>query len=358
MTGCLLVAAMVTIGGITRLTGSGLSITEWDVVVGTLPPLSETAWQDLFAKYQATPQYHLVNAHFGLTEFKRIFWWEYVHRLLGRAIGLVFLIPFLYFLLKDYFDRSLWNRVLLILGLGAFQGLLGWLMVASGLVDRPAVSHYRLAAHLLTALLTFGVTLWVALGLTGGRTDGPTDRRTDRLTTGLRMAVRGFALLLGLQLLYGAFVAGLKAGGMFNTFPLMGGALVPAGLGVLSPGWRNFTENPVAVQFIHRLLGIALLVYSLVLGRRLVRHGLPLEGKLVGSAVLLQFVLGVFTILRFPVSPVFWGALHQAGAVVLLTATVIALYGTRRFVPPDTVESPVFSPPGVSANPVAVPIDS
>jgi cytochrome c oxidase assembly protein subunit 15 len=315
---------MVTVGGITRLTGSGLSITEWDVVTGVMPPLNQTDWQELFTKYQATPQYQQVNGQFGLSEFKRIFWWEYVHRLLGRALGFVFLVPFLFFLLRGYFDRPLRNRVLLIFGLGAFQGLLGWLMVASGLVDRPSVSHYRLAAHLLTALFTFGVTLWVVLELT----DRPTDAPSDRLPDPVRLAVRIFAVMLGLQLTYGAFVAGLKAGAMYNTFPLMGGSLVPPGLGLLSPAWRNLTENPVAVQFIHRLLGITLVVMSLPLARSLADHGWRRPGALLAAAVLLQFTLGVFTILRFPVNPVFWGAMHQAGAVLLVTTTVMALHRT------------------------------
>ncbi|HET9513278.1 MAG TPA: COX15/CtaA family protein [Gemmatimonadales bacterium] len=351
LTGCALIAAMVTIGGITRLTGSGLSITEWDVVTGALPPLSEAHWQELFARYQATPQYQQINAHFGLGDFKRIFWWEYIHRGLGRAIGLVFLVPFLFFLVKGYFNRPLRNRVLLIFGLGAFQGVLGWLMVASGLVDRPSVSHYRLAAHLLTALLTFGVTLWVALTLAGRRAGGQAD---DLLSARIRAALTGFAVLLGLQLMYGAFVAGLRAGGMFNTFPLMGGALVPPGLGTLTPAWRNLTENPVMVQFIHRLLGFLLLGLGVWLWPRLTRAGYSRHGRLLGIAVILQFLLGVVTILRFPASPVFWGAVHQAGAVFLLTAVVLALHATRRLVLPDTVESPA---PGRVASGRLVPTD-
>jgi cytochrome c oxidase assembly protein subunit 15 len=323
--GCLLIALLVTVGGITRLTGSGLSITEWNLLMGALPPLSDTAWQELWQKYQATPQYQQVNTHFSLDEFKTIFWWEYIHRLLARLLGFVFLIPFAWFWARGYFDRALRNRVLLIFGLGAFQGVLGWLMVASGLVDRPSVSHLRLAAHLMTALLTFSVTLWTALE-TEGRTDGPTDRVRRQHWRPLTV----FATLLVLQLTYGAFVAGLNAGGIYNTFPLMGGSLFPPGGGSLSPWIRNLFENPATVQFIHRVLGTVLLIFGLLLWRSLRRDGLRGAGAELGGAVLLQFVLGVFTILRWPSSPVFWGAVHQAGAVVLLAATVRTLDTVRR----------------------------
>jgi len=321
--GCLLIALLVTVGGVTRLTGSGLSITEWNVLMGTLPPLDAQAWQELWQKYQATPQYQQVNAHFTLEQFKTIFWWEYVHRLLARTLGVVFLVPFVWFLVRGAFDRALRNRVILIFGLGAFQGLLGWLMVASGLVDRPSVSHYRLAAHLLTALLTFSVTLWTAME-TDRRTDGLTDRSAP-----LWRPLAAFTVLLVLQITYGAFVAGLKAGGIYNTFPLMGGSFFPPGGGSLTPWIRNLFENPATVQFIHRLLGITLLGCGLVLWRALRRAGQPRAGDLLGGAVLLQFSLGVATILRWPASPVFWGAVHQAGAVLLLAATVRSLYQVR-----------------------------
>ena len=178
--GCLLIALLVTVGGVTRLTGSGLSITEWDVLMGALPPLSAEAWQELWQKYQATPQYQQVNAGFTLAQFQTIFWWEYVHRLLARLLGVVFLVPFLWFLVRGYLDRPLRNRVLLLFALGAFQGLLGWLMVASGLVDRPSVSHFRLAAHLMTALLTFSVTLWTALETEEPAPSGARGRKDGR----------------------------------------------------------------------------------------------------------------------------------------------------------------------------------
>lgn len=337
VTGAILIALMVTIGGITRLTGSGLSITEWDVLMGALPPLSEADWQELFARYQATPQYQQVNTHFSLPEFKRIFWWEYLHRLIGRGLGLVFLVPFLVFLARGWFDRRLRNRVLLIFALGAFQGVLGWFMVASGLVDRPAVSHYRLAAHLLTALVTFAFTLWVALDLTPREGTRPGLVPEPRLS----FAVRGFVVVLFLQITWGAFVAGLRAGGVFNTFPLMEGAVVPPGLGTLEPAWRNLTENPVGVQFVHRMLAWFLLGFGLWLARRLGREGFTVEGRLLAAVLLLQFILGALTVLRFPTSPVFWGTVHQAGGVLLLATAVLALHATRPLRLPDTVETPV-----------------
>lgn len=322
--GCLLIALLVTVGGVTRLTGSGLSITEWDLLIGALPPLNGEAWQELWQKYQATPQFSQVNPHFTLAEFQTIFWWEYIHRLLARLLGVAFLVPFLWFLARGDLDRALRNRVLLIFGLGAFQGVLGWLMVASGLVDRPSVSHFRLAAHLLTALLTFSVTLWTALQM-DGRTDGPTDGSSGAHW----QPVVAFTFLLGLQITYGAFVAGLKAGGIYNTFPLMGGSIFPPGGATLTPWIRNLFENPATVQFIHRLLGFVLLGFGLVLWRRLRRAGRPGIGAELGGAVLLQFALGVATIVRWPASPVFWGAIHQAGAVALLAATVRSLYRVR-----------------------------
>lgn len=316
-TGCLLIALLVTVGGITRLTGSGLSITEWNVLMGALPPMSENAWQELWQKYQATPQYQQVNPHFTLAQFKPIFWWEYIHRLLARLLGVVFLVPFAWFLARGHIDKPLRNRALLIFGLGAFQGLLGWLMVASGLVDRPSVSHLRLAAHLLTALLTFSVLLWTALEA-GGRVAPPAGRERSH-----HRSLVFFAVLLVLQITYGAFVAGLRAGGIFNTFPLMAGSVLPPG------GFGNILDHPPTVQWIHRVLGIALLVFGVMLGQKLRRDGRPAIGAVLAGAVALQFVLGVLTILRWPASPVFWGAVHQLGALVLLAAAVRSLFLTR-----------------------------
>jgi cytochrome c oxidase assembly protein subunit 15 len=283
--GCLLIALLVTVGGVTRLTGSGLSITEWKVLMGTLPPLNAEAWHELWQKYQATPQYQQVNTHFTLEQFKTIFWWEYIHRLLARLLGLVFLVPFLWFLARGYFDRALRNRAILIFALGAFQGLLGWLMVASGLVDRPSVSHFRLAAHLLTALLTFSVTLWTALEVSS-RAGGQAGRAIHR-------GLVAFAVLLVLQITWGASLQVSRRAGSSIHFR----------------SWeaRSFHLNSEIpwrirppVQFVHRVLGTALFALGLILWQRLRREGMPGIGAELGGAVTLQFVLGVLTILRWP----------------------------------------------------------
>jgi len=324
LTGVLLIAAMVTIGGITRLTGSGLSITEWNVIMGALPPRTEADWAELFRKYQAIPQFQVVNPHFALEDFKSIFWWEYLHRLVGRGLGLVFLVPFVVFLARGWLDRPLRRKVLLILALGLFQGVLGWFMVASGLSDRTSVSHYRLAAHLLTALVTLAVTLWVALDLL------PHDHTPRPAPTALRAQVRVFTALVALQTLYGALVAGLKAGFAYNTFPLMGGRWMPDGAWQLVPRWVNLVENPATVQFVHRALAWTLAVFGIWLWHTLRVHGVRRRGNLLLVALALQFSLGILTILRLPSQPVLWGASHQAGAVALLVATVLALHAVSR----------------------------
>jgi cytochrome c oxidase assembly protein subunit 15 len=322
--GSVMIAAMVTIGGVTRLTGSGLSITEWNVLMGAWPPLTDTDWVTLFAKYQATPQYAQVNTHFTLAQFKGIFWWEYIHRLVGRALGLVFLVPAVWFLIKGYFDRGLRLRVLGIFLLGAFQGFLGWFMVASGLVDRPAVSHYRLAAHLLTALLTLGVTFWTALEvLHRGKAAVP-------VPVALRRQVWLFVALLAVQIMYGAFVAGLKAGFAYNTFPLMGDSFVPGGLLALQPAWRNLIENPVSVQFLHRVLAWCLALFGVWLWYSLRVHAIRRGADLLLAVLTLQFTLGVVTILQLPHAPVLWGTLHQSGAVALFATSVFVLFSVRQ----------------------------
>jgi cytochrome c oxidase assembly protein subunit 15 len=324
LTGCLLIAATVTIGGITRLTGSGLSITEWNVIMGALPPRGEAEWAELFRKYQAIPQFQTVNAHFTLEDFKSIFWWEYIHRLVGRGIGIVFLVPFVIFVARGWLRGPLLRKVLLILGLGLFQGVLGWFMVASGLSERTSVSHYRLAAHLLTALVTLAVTLWVALDLL------PHGHGARPVPTVLRTQLRLFGALLGVQIGYGALVAGLKAGFAYNTFPLMGGRWVPDGVWQLSPRWVNLFENPATVQFVHRALAWLLAVFGVWLWHTLRVHGLRRRANLLLAAVATQFLLGVLTIIQLPVRPVLWGAAHQAGAVALLVATVLGLHAVTR----------------------------
>lgn len=323
-----MIAAMVLVGGITRLTGSGLSITEWRPVTGMLPPLGDRDWLELFEKYRASPQYQRENSHFDLAAFKSIFWWEWAHRFLGRTIGIVVIVPLLVFWRRRLLEPWLLRRCLLLVALGGFQGLLGWLMVKSGLVDQPRVSHYRLAAHLLTALLTLVITIWTVLQVRHGR-HGPPGARVSGWITAL-------SSLLVVQLVYGAFVAGLKAGYLFPTFPKMGDDWIPSR--ALYPGAlaSEALGNAVLVQLIHRWLGAAVALCAIFAAISLARRTLALRPHawaLAGAAAL-QFTLGALTILSFYRSPVLWGALHQAGAVLLVVAVVFAAFHERRAVAP------------------------
>src|SRR6202521_1771533 len=251
---CALLYAMIVVGGVTRLTHSGLSIVEWQPIVGTLPPLSDTQWHETFAKYRRTPEYQKVNGGMSLAAFKGIFWWEYTHRLLGRGIGIAFLLPFLYFLARRRIDRQLAWRLAGIFLLGGLQGALGWYMVKSGLVDDPRVSQLRLTAHLGLALLIFAAMFWTALTLL--RPAGAADARTRPLFRG---AV-SLAALIFVMALSGGLVAGIRAGFAYNTFPLMNGHVVPPEIMQISPWYLNFVNNIATVQFDHRLLAWTLLV--------------------------------------------------------------------------------------------------
>jgi cytochrome c oxidase assembly protein subunit 15 len=316
---------MVLVGGITRLTGSGLSITEWKVVTGVVPPLTSGDWDELFALYRQSPQYLAENAHFGLGDFQRIFWWEWAHRLLGRVVGLTYLLPFLWFWWKKALDGWLVRRGLMLFGLVAFQGALGWVMVKSGLVDRPQVSHYRLAAHLVTALFTLALTQWTAL-----RCGLP---RTVRARTPATSAWL-FLGLLTLQVVLGAFVAGLRAGLLFNTFPTMGGVWVSPLVGELAPWWRDLVENPATVQLLHRWNAVLVVLAAAALAWASWRVPSARRAALVlGAAAVLQFNLGVFTLLYFHEWPVLLGSLHQLGAVALLVAAVGVAFRLSERVP-------------------------
>jgi cytochrome c oxidase assembly protein subunit 15 len=301
----LLVFAMVVVGGVTRLTHSGLSMVEWQPLVGAIPPLSQADWQELFEKYQQTPEFKQVNHAMDVQGFKAIFWWEYFHRLLGRTIGVAFLLPFLYFL----FSGKLEKRVAWQLGgvflLGALQGALGWYMVASGLVDNPRVSHFRLTAHLGVALAIFAAELWIALGLLCSR-----KYPADRLSGALPFVV--FAMALS-----GGMVAGLRAGYAYNTFPLMNGYVVPPETFMLEPWWSNLLYNMAGVQLMHRTIFWALLVLVPLAWRR---HRGTLAGNALLAAFVVQASLGIATLLlRVPIA---LGALHQAGAVLLFAAAL------------------------------------
>jgi len=324
-----MVLLTVVIGGITRLTESGLSITEWKPVSGVLPPLSASEWEAEFSRYRQIPEYRLHNSGMTLAGFKRIYLVEYVHRLWARLVGLAFAVPFLVFFARRMLDGPLARRLGLLLVLLALQGAMGWYMVKSGLTLRTDVSQYRLAAHLGLALVIYIITVWTAADLLG---DGPTDRRADRPTEwgGLRWVVAGFAAYVFITIVSGAFMAGLDAGKAWNTFPLMGGSVVPPGYGALSPWYLNLFENPAAVQFHHRLLGVGVLFGAFALwaaGRR--SAPAPAQRPLAALALLAvaQAGLGVATLLlRVPI-PI--AALHQAGAVLVLTAAVLALHGLQ-----------------------------
>lgn len=320
---CAMIFAMAVIGAITRLTESGLSIMEWAPVSGALPPMSHAEWERLFALYQETGEYRSVPGGMTLAEFRHIFWWEWLHRLWGRLIGLVYLLPFLWFLWRRLvpqgFARPLWTGF----ALGALQGFMGWFMVASGFSDRTDVSQYRLVLHLGLALGIYAYLLWIALSLLRAPEAGSQERPKRSLV--------GFFALLVLTLAAGGFVAGTNAGLVYNEFPLMDGRLVPTGYDALSPWWLNWFETIEAVQFNHRLLATLLLFGALALAwwswRRRPGSALGCDLLLLAAAVLLQYVLGIATLLA--AVPVWLGALHQAGAILVLTATVSALH--RRF---------------------------
>lgn len=323
------------VGGITRLTLSGLSIVEWNPVMGVIPPLGEAQWQEAFDAYRQFPEYQRLRQGMTLAEFQSIFFWEYLHRLLARTIGIVFLVPFLFFWARGWFNRPLLRRALVLFGLGAMQGVMGWLMVASGLVDRPSVSHYRLAAHLSLAFLIFGWALWLIRDLTPGAA-------AQALGTGeRRVLLRGLGLvgaLLSAQIVWGAFVAGLKAGKYYTTFPLMGGRLVPGELLYLDGVLENFVANPVTVQWVHRVLGTVLLLavagFSALVLRRVAdrssrRYAAALAGLIAG-----QYALGITTLLL--AVPVSLGVAHQAVAMVLFGVWLAWLHRVVRGRQPST----------------------
>ena len=314
-----LVAAMVTLGGLTRLTGSGLSITEWKPVTGIIPPLTHDAWQTVFEKYRQIPQYRFENRGMALAQFQTIYWWEWTHRLLGRLLGIVFLLPFIVFAATGAIARKDWPRMLLLFALGGLQGAVGWWMVKSGLETRVSVSQYRLAVHLGVALLLFGALLWTAL-------EYLYDQRQPRTGVPGKTAAIAWSLvpLIYLQMLLGALVAGLHAGLIYNTWPSMDGRLFPEGAFALRPWWRNFFENAGLAQFDHRLLAyvVALWVLAFWIAVRNFESGRALRksSSTLLAFVLVQIALGVLTL--FYQAPLALAALHQATAVALLVAAL------------------------------------
>lgn len=322
LSGCFLIFVMVLVGGITRLTNSGLSISDYKLITGTLPPMDQEAWEEAFELYKQYPEYQLLNNHFGLEDFKEIYFWEWLHRLLGRLLGLVFIIPFLYFLIRKKLDRATLRKSLILLFLGGFQGFLGWYMVKSGLVDRPDVSHYRLAAHLVTAFLTFAYSLWVALDLIYPQRK-PVHKK-------MRNTIRLGLTVLLLQIIWGAFVAGLDAGHIHNHWPMMSeGKLIHQSVYIeQQPLVKNFYEGRSGVQFVHRYLAyfvVGAILWIWYRSRSVPRTPLQEKGlKSLVVLVLVQFLLGVFTLVY--AVPLWLGVAHQIGAFFLLAAMCFSLH--------------------------------
>ena len=319
-----LVLLMIIVGGITRLTESGLSMVRWEPVSGAIPPLNAEQWQAEFDAYRESPQYQQVNRGMSLNEFKNIYFWEYVHRLLGRIIGLAFALPLLWFAFKRAIPRGHGWRLTALLFLGGLQGAIGWWMVASGLVDRPEVSHIRLAVHLLAALRIFAALIWAALDL---RTlaSAPAARPAKMPT----LAIWTLSIL-GLQLLFGAYTAGLEAGYAFSSWPKMGDEWFPAAAPIYEPFARNFVDNPIVVQFVHRWLAFAVAAIAAILAAQAWRRRIRWPALAVVAAVILQILLGIGTLLS---GVALWIAVsHQAMAALLLGAIVWASHrlGERR----------------------------
>jgi cytochrome c oxidase assembly protein subunit 15 len=325
LTGCFLIFVTVLVGGITRLTNSGLSMVDWHLFMGVVPPLNEADWITTFESYKQYPEYQQINFNFTLAEFKSIFFWEYLHRMIGRLIGMVFIIPFAYFIIRKKISRKLLPKCLLILLMGSFQGFVGWWMVKSGLAKNPDVSHYRLAVHLTTAFITFAYTFWVALSL----------RHNNQTTSFHKPILKGLKILLPIlliQIVYGAFVSGLNAGLLFNTWPKMGEHWISPAITAMKPIYLNFIEGLAGVQFIHRYLAYivaGIVVYLWVKGRKLSVNNTQRIGlNFLLAMVTIQFTLGVFTILYGV--PIWLGVSHQIGAFILLGGSVFALNAFRR----------------------------
>ena len=325
-TGCFLIFIMVIVGGITRLTNSGLSISDYKLITGTIPPMNEQEWTEAFELYKKYPEYQKLHYHFTLEDFKGIYFWEWLHRLIGRVIGLVFIIPFLYFLFTKQLSRPTIKKSLVLLALGAFQGFMGWYMVKSGLVDIPAVSHYRLAAHLMTAFITFAYAFWVAMDLLYPKKKAVNKSFRNLLWVGM--------IILLLQIVWGAFVAGLDAGWIHNTWPKMtGGEWIHETVYIeQNPVWKNFIEGKSGVQFVHRYLAYIVVAVILYIWYKSRNMALTLPQKrgiewLVGL-VFLQFLLGVLTLIY--AVPVWLGVAHQVGAFFLLTAMTFTLHRFSR----------------------------
>jgi heme a synthase len=329
---CLAIYGMVVLGGVTRLTGSGLSMVEWHPVMGVLPPLNDEQWNEAYTLYRQSPEFQKINYQMDMEGFKNIFWFEYAHRILGRMIGVIFLLPLLYFIARRRIDKALIPRLATMFVLGGLQGLMGWYMVKSGLTHDPHVSQYRLTAHLGLAFVIYAWVFWTALDLLVP-VKRSTQREIARSFRRLAWIVTGAVLITALS---GGFVAGLKAGYAYNTFPLMAGHLIPEGLFTLSPAWSNFFENVTTVQFNHRLLATLLFILIpllWIMGRSTVlSHNTRIGLHLLVLALFIQISLGISTLLL--VVPVPLAAAHQAGAMALFTAALFVSHQMRGRIKP------------------------
>ncbi len=315
----LMIVAMVVVGGATRLTESGLSITEWKPIHGVIPPLNEAEWQEEFAKYQQIPEYQVINKGMSLEAFKGIFWWEWAHRLLGRLIGVVFFVPFVFFLATGRIEPKLRVPLAALFVLGGLQGAIGWWMVASGLSERTDVSQYRLAIHLTFACVILAYTVWIARGLGSFR--------LPRAAPAIRTVAALLVGLVFLQIFLGGLVAGLNAGMTFNTWPLMDGTIVPSGLYIQEPAWRNLFENVATVQFNHRMIAYLLFAVALLHALQARGTGHGRFAALIAAAVTLQAAIGIATLLL--VVPLDVALTHQLGAVAVLWLAVAHLRRAR-----------------------------
>ncbi|PTM07828.1 MAG: heme A synthase [Bacteroidetes bacterium] len=320
--GCILIFIMVVVGGITRLTHSGLSISNYKLISGTIPPMNDIEWQEAFDLYKQYPEYQKLNTHFDLQDFKDIYFWEWLHRVLGRFIGVVFFIPFLYFLVRKQLSKPTIKKSIILLILGGFQGFLGWYMVKSGLVDNPDVSHYRLAAHLTTAFITFAYTFWVALDLIF-----PNKKEINKK---IRNLIRFGLGILIIQIIYGAFVAGLDAGFIHNHWPMMNeGKFIHETVYIeQSQVYKNFIEGKSGVQFVHRMLAYLVALIIIIIWNKAIKLEITNYQKKAINFLLVmvgvQFLLGVLTIIMQV--PVWLGVAHQVGAFVLLSIMTFALH--------------------------------
>jgi len=321
--GCAAVVyVMVVVGGMTRLTQSGLSMVEWEPIMGIIPPIGEAAWQEVFAKYKTSPEYIKINAGMSLEAFKGIFYWEYGHRVLGRVIGMIYLLPLLFFLARGMVPKHWYVRLFVLFVLGGLQGLMGWYMVQSGLVDVPHVSQYRLTAHLGLALIIFACMLWYALDFLRG------ERRIQHASSTYLKATTVVIIVVFLMMLSGGFVAGTKAGFIMNTFPKMNGQWVPESWLAMTPLWRNFFENAVTIQFIHRCFAIVVLVSVGISFALSLKQHFKTANTWVVLILIGQICLGISAlVMKVPLA---LGAAHQAGAVALFAAALFVAHRARK----------------------------